>query len=654
MKKKSALLIKIVLVVALLFTSMLSVMATEDGVTIIFTHDLHSSFLPFNTLQQGDIISKGGFARIKTLINNEKSNDPLVVDAGDFSMGTLFQTIYTTEASELRMLGNLGFDATTFGNHEFDFRTSGLSEMLDAAVLSGDPLPQILVSNISFPLDANGKLTPELMGLKNSFAQAKVEEYLIVVKNGRKIGIFGLMGKDAVNVAPTAEVEFEDNVLAAQRMVKQLKAAGAEMIVALSHSGTNKDASKSEDEILAKKVPEIDLIISGHTHSTLEKPLIVGNTVIVSASAYGQFLGKISLLSDENGRWKVKDYQLAPITPSIPAENGAVEKIASFKRKVQDRFLNQYNYNFDQVLAKSPFSFQTLAELDAQNAESPLGNLITDAYIFAVKRAEAEKYEEIAAAVVPRGVIRGSLVAGDITVSDVFQMSSLGIGKDKIPGYPLVSIYLTGEELKNVAEVNASVTNIMSDAQLYTAGLQYTFNPNRLIFNKVTSAELVTERGMEALEANKLYRVVGGLYSCQMLGAVQAKTFGIISLVPKDQAGKPISDFEDHIIYQQGKEIKEWISLANYLESFKKENGNGIIPAYYNETHGRKNVLNDQSLVAFMSNPNSFAIKVYAVLILVVLVLVWLIYRIATHKKRRLLTQAKAKSIKQTKFNGTK
>ena len=442
---------------------------------------------------------------------------------------------------------------------------------------------------------------------------------------------------------------FEENELAAKRMVKALKAEGVDMIVALSHSGTDKDASKSEDEILAKKVPEIDLIISGHTHSTLEDPIIVGNTIIVSANAYGEFLGKIVLLPDGNGRWKIDDYQLNAISANITADNGAVEKINYFKQKVQERFLDQYNYKFDQVLASSPFSFQTLAELDKENAESTLGNLITDAYIFAVKQAEGEKYTEIAAAVVPRGVIRGSLVAGNVTISDAFKMSSLGIGKDGISGYPLVSIYLTGQELRNVAEVNASVTDIMPDAQLYTSGLNYTFNPNRLIFNKVIATELVTAEGTQGLEDEKLYRVVGGLYSCQMLGAVQAKTFGIISLVPKDQAGKPISNFEDHIIYQKGREVKEWISLANYLESFKHEAGVAVIPNYYQENHGRKNVVNDKSLGALLSNPNKFALIVYGIGLIILLILVWLIYRIATLKKRRLLKQTRIKTTKNCK-----
>ena len=86
----------------------------EKELTILFTHDMHSHLMETN--------EKGGFARLKTAIDKEREENKnvITVDAGDFSMGTLFQTIYTKEAPELRLLGLLGYDATTLGNHEFD------------------------------------------------------------------------------------------------------------------------------------------------------------------------------------------------------------------------------------------------------------------------------------------------------------------------------------------------------------------------------------------------------------------------------------------------------------------------------------------------------------------------------------------------------
>ncbi len=125
--------------------------ALTTEVTILFTHDLHSHFLPAVD-EHG--MEYGGYARLKTVIDQQKNQNPnaILVDSGDFSMGSLFQTAYTTSALELRMMGQLGYDATTFGNHEFDYLPSGLISMLNAAVDSGDPLPTLVNANYLPPL----------------------------------------------------------------------------------------------------------------------------------------------------------------------------------------------------------------------------------------------------------------------------------------------------------------------------------------------------------------------------------------------------------------------------------------------------------------------------------------------------------------------
>ena len=100
----------------------------EKHLDVLFTHDTHSHLNSYSTIVNGKQKEVGGFARIKTLIDEKKKENPdtLILDGGDFSMGTLIQTVYTTEAAELRMLGYLGCDVTTFGNHEFDYRSGGL------------------------------------------------------------------------------------------------------------------------------------------------------------------------------------------------------------------------------------------------------------------------------------------------------------------------------------------------------------------------------------------------------------------------------------------------------------------------------------------------------------------------------------------------
>ena len=499
----------------------ISLSAEDEGLTILFTHDLHDNFMPFDRYEDGVTKNVGGYARLYSAIKNERNKDPelLLVDAGDYAMGTLFQTIFTSDSPGLRMMGIMGYDATTFGNHEFDFRTKGLAESLKSAK-KYNSLPQIVASNVAFPVDENGEMNVEVKQLKDAMEYYGVKEYTIIEKKGIKIGIFGLMGKEADPYAPSALVEFADQVGRAKEMVKKLESQGVDLIVCLSHSGTSENKKESEDEILAKEVPEIDIIISGHSHTTLNEPIVVGNTIIGSAGSRGVNLGSMNISKDSDEPWKLNRYELIPIDDSLPEDELINQHIGHFKELVQEKYLNRFNMGFDEVLAYSPFNFTPHSQLGEKHDESTLGNLISDSFIYAVKEAEGEDYEPIRAAVVPKGTIRSSFVKGYITVSDVFNVSSLGVGPDKVSGYPLISVYLTGKELKTVAEVDASITPIMDVAQLYISGLNYTFNPNRLIFNKVTDAYLVAEDGTrEEIKDDELYRIVAGyiLHRCFLL-----------------------------------------------------------------------------------------------------------------------------------------
>lgn len=141
---------------AVLFTCLFSgqVFAETEpkSVDVMFLHDTHSHLNEFATVEGGESQVLGGFAKIKTLINQQKAENPdtLLLDAGDFSMGTLIQVVFEEEASEIRMLGALGFDATTLGNHEFDYKAKGLANMMNNAVASGDVLPAMVLCNVDW------------------------------------------------------------------------------------------------------------------------------------------------------------------------------------------------------------------------------------------------------------------------------------------------------------------------------------------------------------------------------------------------------------------------------------------------------------------------------------------------------------------------
>lgn len=603
--------------------------APGTAVDIVFTHDTHSHLNTFTTMVDGLETELGGFARMNTLIEAQRAQNPdtLVIDGGDFSMGTLIQTVFETQAAELRMLGYLGCDVTTLGNHEFDYRSKGLANMLTSAQASGDAVPAMVVCNVDWDtMEAEG-LTEGQQRLKDAFTAYGVSDYTVLEKGDVDIAVVGVFGKDALACAPTCELKFEDPIEAVKQTVADIKAnEDVDMIVCVSHSGTWEDESKSEDELLAKAVPDLDLILSGHTHTEIEKPIQHGSTYVVSCGEYGKNLGELTLTQQADGRWAMSAYALIPITSDIAVHAATQQTIDSFMDTVDTDYLARFGYTKDQVLAENDIVFSTQKDLENIHEEHNLGDIIADAYVYAVENAADYDGVPVDLAVVPSGTVRDTYARGDITVEQVFNSFSLGIGADGVPGYPLISVYLTGREIRTSAEIDASVSDFMTTARLYCSGLNFTYNPHRLLLNKVTDVCLEDDGQPVALEDDKLYRIVADLYSGQMLSAVTDMSYGILAIVPKYADGTPITDFEDVIITENGRELKAWDSIARYMASFADTDGDGIanVPAYYSTTHGRKLVDTSRSPLALLKNPNKFT-AVYAGLLAVAVLLIVLV-----------------------------
>lgn len=647
MKKRTALAAAALLLAVFLWVQTAFAQAVPgQQVDILFTHDIHSHLDPFTSLVEGQETDTGGFARANTLIKEQRAKNPdtLVIDGGDFSMGTLIQTVFESQAAELRLLGYMGCDATTFGNHEYDFRSKGLANMLTSATDSGDPLPALVVCNVDWDAMESAGLTEGQQRLKDALACADVRDYTIVQKGDVRIAVIGVFGKDALACAPTCELKFKDPIEAVKATVAQIKAAeDVDMLVCVSHSGTWEDPKKSEDELLAKAVPELDLILSGHTHTEIRQPICHGSTYVVSCGEYGRNLGSISLRQKADGRWELADYALLPITADVPADADTQQRIDRFMDTVDTDYLAQFGYTKDQVLAENDVVFSLLKDLGDVHTEHNLGDILSDAYIYAVKNADDYDGQPVDVAVVPSGTVRDTYARGDITVEQVFNSFSLGIGADGVPGYPLISVWLTGKELKTAAEIDASVSDLMTTARLYSSGLNFTFNPHRLPLNKVTDVYLEQDGQRVELEDDKLYRVIADLYSGQMLSAVTKMSYGILSIVPKYPDGTPIQDFEDVIITENGRELKAWDAIARYMASFEDTDGDGIpnVPEYYRTLHDRKVVETSRSPAALLKKPNRFTalfaalIAVAVLLVVGVVLLIRKLVRRLTGKRRK-------------------
>ena len=628
--------------------------------TILFTHDLHSHFLPQPTAEGGE---SGGYARLKTVIDGERAMNPaaLLVDGGDFSIGSLIQTLYTTQAAELRTMGAMGYDAVTIGNHEFDHKGTGFAEMLNSAKAAQQAAVELLLVDARPLEDMDayrerfGPVTPVLPTLleanyapaddnpDRAFIRSAMENYgvtdcMTLERGGVTYGLFGLMGVDSDECAPTSGFTRTDAAKAAKRCVETLKGEGAEIIVCMSHSGTGDSLASSEDEELAKAVDGIDVIVSGHTHSTLAEPLVVNDTYIVSSGPYCQNLGSLTFSWDDGGEKRLLDYRLIPIDETV-AENPEIAGfVEQWKDMVGETYLARYGLTYDEVLTHSDYDLNTPASAVQEN--NGLGTLVSDAFLWADRTLNAAYADSPhTVSVTADGVLRANLPAGDLTAAMAFDVLSMGVGEDGTSGFPLVAVYLTGKELKAAMEVDASVTPIMPAAQLYMSGAKYAFNTKRMFFNRVYDAALTDVTFDESgtgnayeIDDNALYRVVTGMYSAQMLGTVKSKSMGLLSLEPKQANGTPVTDFADCILYDaNGNELKEWYALAAYLEQFGED---GLPDRYADPANGCKQVSDSFAPGQLLAGWNGITWAVLGIALLL-LALILLLIRFLRRRIRR-------------------
>jgi 5'-nucleotidase/UDP-sugar diphosphatase len=378
-------------------------------------------------------------------------------------------------------------------------------------------------------------------------------------------------------------------------------------------------------------VPQIDVIISGHTHRILTQPIITGKTIIVSSGRYGENLGVLKILYSKGKGIRLAAYDLQNITAGIPDNITIAKDIAGYKNIVNRNFLSVYRLTFDQVIAESNFNMDSLASAYTHPREMGLGNMITDAYRWAIKKAEGENYEYVHFSLIPLGLIRDSFQKGEITVADAFQVLSTGTGVDGVAGYPLLAFYINGKELKDILEVETSVAPLKKvDAHLQISGVKFKFNPRRILFDRVTQVFVQDEKGdYKPLDPQKLYRGCSNLYTAGMINYISMVSHGLISIKPKDKNGYALPDVKQAIIYTdknspKAAELKEWIALVQYLRSFKDTNKNGIpnIPAKYQQPEGRIQAEPSMNPVKLIGGGN--AITYEALLIGLVLLCAWL------------------------------
>ncbi len=538
--------------------------------TILHTNDLHSNLIgmgpasDYTPFTLNDDTTRGGFARLATLMatrkDARKNQGPvLILDGGDYSMGTAFGAAIRETGGELQLLSLMGYDATTFGNHDFDLGPEGLAKAISVASKAGR-LPAVVGSNTDFSKD-----DATLSDLQRLAKAGVIRRYTVIERGGIRFGIFGLMGKESIFYTSGAgAITFPDAIETAKEMVAVLRETEkVDVIICLSHGGVeqNKDGTftNGEDVRLAKAVPGIDVVIGAHTHTELKEAIIVnGRTPVVQTGKYGQNLGELMITLD-GGKLTVEFYKLHPIDDTIAGDRAIADEIEKYKKTVTE------------VVFASRGSFRKATKADiGLNANGTM-------------RA---------------GLTRGK--SGVQTVYDVFAVAPLGAGVvDTTAGSTLVTGYFTGQELKHLLEFFL-VDNPAHPGEYFprVSGMRFRYDTSRPQFDVVTAIELGDlDRGYRAIDItgkdSRLYSLTCSLYVGVILAAIPKYTKGKLSLVPKNKEGQSLKSKVEALdmprvttpdllppsgtldqsslatVTENGtvREIKEWQAIMDYLRA---------------------------------------------------------------------------------------
>ena len=455
--------------------------AADYSLTILHTNDFHARFEPISKYDSGcgaedNAEGKcfGGSARLMTAIEDARarSGNSLLVDGGDQFQGTLFYTYYKGKLAA-EMMNKMGYDAMTVGNHEFDDGPEVLRGFMDA---------------VDFPvLMSNADVSGEKL-LSDALMKSTVIE-----KNGEKIGLIGLTPQDTDELAsPGPNIIFTDPVDAVQGEVDKLTAEGVNKIIVLSHSGYK------VDQRVAENTTGVDVIVGGHTNTFLSNtsdkaegpyPTMVGSTAIVSAYAYGKFLGELNVTFDDDGNVTKAEGEPIIMDAAVSEDEAVKARIAEAAKPLEE--------------IRNKVVAETAEAIDGdknacRTGECAMGNLVADAMLDRVKD------QGVTIAIANGGGLRASIDAGEVTMGEVLTV---------LPFQNTLSTFETpGSTIVEALENGVSQLEDTAGRFAQVAGLKYTFDGAAEPGKRVSDVMVMEGDSWVPIDPAKTYLVVTNNY----------------------------------------------------------------------------------------------------------------------------------------------
>ncbi|WP_138422665.1 bifunctional metallophosphatase/5'-nucleotidase [Maritimibacter alexandrii] len=456
-------------------------MAWADfNLTILHTNDFHARFEPVSKYDSGCSAEDndagecfGGSARLVTAIEEAKgrAENWLLVDGGDQFQGTLFYTYYKG-ALAAEMMNKMGYDGMTVGNHEFDDGPEVLAGFMDAVNFP------VLMSNA----DVSGE---ELLA-------DKLMKSTVIEKGGEKIGLIGLTPIDTDELSsPGKNIIFTDPSDAVQGEVDRLTEEGVNKIIVLSHSGYG------VDQTVAENTTGVDVIVGGHTNTLLGDmdgaagpyPTVVNGVQIVSAYAYGKFLGELNVTFDDEGNVTAASGAPLVMDAAVTEDEATKSRIAEAAAPL-DEIRNK-------VVAEASAAIDGSRDT-CRAGECQMGNLVAEAMLDRVAD------QGVTIAITNGGGLRASIDAGEVTMGEVLTV---------LPFQNTLSTFeTTGANI--VAALENGVSQVEEGAGRFpqVAGLQFTWDPEAEPGSRIVDVYVASGMDWEPIDPEETYLAVTNNY----------------------------------------------------------------------------------------------------------------------------------------------
>lgn len=415
-----------------------------------------------------------------TAIKEVRAEKPsaLLIDAGDVFSGTLYFNEFKGQA-DLELMKLMDYDVMTFGNHEFDLGSTPEGHKALSEFIQKSNFP-FVSANADFSKDVN------LKGLFNVNVSSDPKDgqiYSGIIKevDGQKVGLFGLTTAETADISSPKDVTFTDYIKAAQTMVDEFEKQGVNKVVAVTHIGYDDNPTYDNDLLLAAAVNGIDVIVGGHSHTQLDKPVVVNKdkngaekdpTVIVQAYQYSEFLGTLDVNFNKEGKIVSHAGKLIPIKDQTE-DPAAAALLKTYSEKIEEIKVKEIGAVAEVELTNPRVKEDT--DPSVRKNETALGNIITDGML-----SKAKKYnDKVIMALQNGGGIRASIDAGPITVGEVITVLPFG--------NTLATMEVTGAELKAAFEISFKSYPKENGGFLHVSGAKVEFDSSKPAGERVVS-----------------------------------------------------------------------------------------------------------------------------------------------------------------------